>query len=163
MRRLEPLPAMRISCGMSRRLRSPGPATALALTSCRETPRRREAGRQARNGNDGDTAIQDDLELHGGGVEGRFNITRHSSDKFPSWSPDGSKIAFISNRDGSPQIYIMNADGTNQFKIWRDCFYKYSFTKFTDDLTILHYFSLEVPVNTAAGDLGYGYRQVRGN
>lgn len=31
-----------------------------------------------------------------------------------SWSPDGSKILFITDRDGNPEIYKMNADGTNQ-------------------------------------------------
>ena len=30
----------------------------------------------------------------------------------PIWSPDGSKIAFTSNRDGNPEIYVMNADGS---------------------------------------------------
>jgi TolB protein len=30
----------------------------------------------------------------------------------PAWSPDGSKIAFTSNRDGNPEIYIMNSDGS---------------------------------------------------
>jgi Tol biopolymer transport system component len=29
-----------------------------------------------------------------------------------SWSPDGTKIAFVSNRGGTSQIYTMNADGT---------------------------------------------------
>lgn len=36
----------------------------------------------------------------------------------PAWSPDGSKIAFGSNRDGThPNIYIMNADGSNIIKL----------------------------------------------
>jgi TolB protein len=30
----------------------------------------------------------------------------------PIYSPDGSKIAFTSNRDGNPEIYIMNSNGT---------------------------------------------------
>jgi Tol biopolymer transport system component len=32
----------------------------------------------------------------------------------PDWSPDGSKIAFVSARDGNYEIYVMNSDGTAQ-------------------------------------------------
>ena len=31
----------------------------------------------------------------------------------PAWSPDGSRLLFVSNRDGNNEIYIMKADGTN--------------------------------------------------
>jgi TolB protein len=30
----------------------------------------------------------------------------------PVWSPDGTKMAFYSNRDGNYDIYVMNADGS---------------------------------------------------
>jgi Tol biopolymer transport system component len=36
-----------------------------------------------------------------------------AEDMFPTWSPDGSQIAFQSDRDGNSEIYVMNADGIN--------------------------------------------------
>ncbi len=35
----------------------------------------------------------------------------------PSWSPDGKRIAFNSDRTGRPQIFVMNADGSEQRRI----------------------------------------------
>lgn len=40
-----------------------------------------------------------------------------SNGEMPSFSYDGSKIVFRSNRSGSYQIYVMNEDGTNQVAI----------------------------------------------
>ena len=34
-------------------------------------------------------------------------------DAAPSWSPDGSHIAFMSDRDGDFEIYAVDLDGTN--------------------------------------------------
>ena len=34
-------------------------------------------------------------------------------DGWPTWSPDGSQIAFMSTRSGNPEIYVMNSDGSN--------------------------------------------------
>jgi Tol biopolymer transport system component len=35
----------------------------------------------------------------------------------PSWSPDGTRIAFSSNRDGDFDIWVMNADGSDQRRV----------------------------------------------
>jgi Tol biopolymer transport system component len=37
-----------------------------------------------------------------------------SSDGLPVWSPDGSKIAFISNRSGEWGLYLMESSGEDQ-------------------------------------------------
>jgi Tol biopolymer transport system component/uncharacterized protein YjdB len=44
--------------------------------------------------------------------------TTTSSD--PTFSPDGSRIAFVSQRDGNPEIYVMNADGRGVTRITND-------------------------------------------
>ncbi|OLD79744.1 MAG: hypothetical protein AUI33_02400, partial [Ignavibacteria bacterium 13_1_40CM_2_61_4] len=37
---------------------------------------------------------------------------RFTADWHPAWSPDGAKLAFVSNRDANAQIYVVNADGS---------------------------------------------------
>jgi dipeptidyl aminopeptidase/acylaminoacyl peptidase len=40
-----------------------------------------------------------------------------ANDIAPSWSPDGTKIAFASGRDGNGEIYTVNADGTGEKRL----------------------------------------------
>lgn len=40
-----------------------------------------------------------------------------AEDVTPSWSPDGSRITFVSDRSGGPQIYVMGRDGSNQRRL----------------------------------------------
>jgi TolB protein len=49
---------------------------------------------------------------------GKINLSNNIADDYsPVFSPDGSKIAFMSRRDGNPEIYIMNADGSGQMNL----------------------------------------------
>jgi Tol biopolymer transport system component len=54
---------------------------------------------------------------------GRRTLTRHPAYNFePSWSPDGRRIAFASNRDrngDSLDVYVMNASGGDQRRVTR--------------------------------------------
>jgi Tol biopolymer transport system component len=46
--------------------------------------------------------------------------TGPANDHNPSWSPDGTEIAFDSDRDGNAEVYVMNADGTNVRRLTND-------------------------------------------
>ena len=51
--------------------------------------------------------------------ENRENLSNHPvHDMEPDWSPDGTKIAFVSDRNGGVyQIYVMDSDGKNQTRL----------------------------------------------
>ncbi len=38
----------------------------------------------------------------------------------PAWSPDGAKIAFVTNRDGDNEIYVMDTTGANARRLTND-------------------------------------------
>ncbi|HIE29862.1 TPA: hypothetical protein EYP66_21540, partial [Candidatus Poribacteria bacterium] len=51
----------------------------------------------------------------------QHNLTNNpAEDWFPSWSSDGRKITFDSNRDGSRDIYVMDASGKNQHNLTKN-------------------------------------------
>ena len=58
------------------------------------------------------------MDNHGGNQR---NLTNNpGDDREPSWSPDGKRIAFSSDRNdrgGNRQIYVMDADGGNQLNL----------------------------------------------
>lgn len=67
------------------------------------------------------------ISVDGGDVR---NLTNNPArDIQPSWSPDGSKIVFTSNREGNYDvfsIYTMNSDGSNVHRIY----YSYAISSF---------------------------------
>jgi Tol biopolymer transport system component/lysophospholipase L1-like esterase len=62
-------------------------------------------------------------EIHSIDADGtnQVNLTNHPAGDFdPSWSPDGTKFAFESDRAGSLDIFVMNADGSGLTQLTSD-------------------------------------------
>jgi Tol biopolymer transport system component len=66
----------------------------------------------------------------------------------PSWSPDGQRIAFTSDRDGNSEIYVMDADGANPTRLTINAARDYAPT-WSPDGTKLAFAS----TRTGAGDI----------
>lgn len=67
------------------------------------------------------------LEVYVMGPDGKdpVNLTNNpGEDSYPVWSPDGSQIAFVSNREngekGGQFIYVMHADGSHVRQLTRE-------------------------------------------
>ena len=70
-----------------------------------------------------------DYAIYGADADGKhtYRLTDHQADPStpeglfwqndPAWSPDGSEIAFTSNRDGRTHVFVMNADGTGTRRV----------------------------------------------
>src|SRR5437867_5576550 len=74
--------------------------------------------------NDFRHALDANTELYVMNADGSnpARLTNNSAaDYQPTWSPDGSRIAFVSERDGNAEIYVMNAaDGSNPVRLTTD-------------------------------------------
>lgn len=41
----------------------------------------------------------------------------------PTWSPDGTKLAFVSNRSGNPEIWVINEDGSELHQVTENYYF----------------------------------------
>lgn len=68
----------------------------------------------------GSDSYPDDMDIYimnGNGSSIRPFIVHPANDLSPSFSPDGEKLAFVSDRSGQWAIYIINTDGTDFHKV----------------------------------------------
>ncbi len=87
-----------------------GPAWSPSLAQIAFTSRR--------DGNDEIYTVSVAAGPPGSGSSRQINLTNHPADDWgPMWSPDGTRIAFASNRDGPDEIYVMNEDGSDPTRL----------------------------------------------
>ena len=78
------------------------------------------SGRFSPNGNEVALTMSEqngsDIYVVSGGGSRRLTST-WGIDVDPSWSPDGSRLVFVSDRMGSPQLFVMNASGAGERRL----------------------------------------------
>ena len=62
-------------------------------------------------------AVEGDVAIWTISADGTGEATLVENAERRTWSPDGSRIAFVSGRDGTTRIYVVNLDGTGLTRI----------------------------------------------
>lgn len=85
------------------------------------------------------------------GSESGLELTRltddTASDMGGEWSPDGTRIAWVSNRTGNYQIWVMNADGTQKAQVTQEPMV-HGWTRWSPDSTSLVYWGFDPATQT---------------
>ena len=60
------------------------------------------------------------IDANSADANAKRRLTEGGGDGQPAWSPNGSRIAYISKDDGNFEIYVINADGTGKSRVTND-------------------------------------------
>jgi len=97
---------------------TPVPAMTPELTA--EVPKPEHglvSGRLVYMAKEGDAAYWSIYAMRPDGTDPERLSDSEANDTGPVCSPDGRRIAFVSDRDGNRQVYVMNADGNEQINL----------------------------------------------
>jgi TolB protein len=92
------------------------------------------------------------MNADGSGLTPLTNPAAPGNDLWPAWSPDGSKIVFVSDRTGLNQVWMMNADGSGQHQLTFDPTKKDQTPEWSPDGTRIAY-TVDVSTTVAGGDI----------
>jgi TolB protein len=89
-------------------------------------------------------ATDADVFVIGSDGSGLVQLTNTpTNDRFPAWSPDGSRIAFVSDRTGIAQIWVMNANGSDPRQLTFDPARKDQVPDWSPDGSMIAYATLD--------------------
>ncbi len=117
--------------------------TKIAFTSTRDFP-----------GITGNIANGFEVYVMGADGSNPIRLTNNSaSDVQPSWSPDGTRIAFTTQRTGLPLVFVMNANGSNQVNITQSTTLDSADPEWSPDGTTIAFTSFNRVGQTNAGEV----------
>ncbi|MBD0347933.1 MAG: PD40 domain-containing protein [Thermoleophilia bacterium] len=95
----------------------------------------------------------------------RGSERRPGDEGTPAWSPDGTQIAFSTNRDGQQELYVMAADGKSQRRVTRAPGRDDILPRWSPDGSTIAYLGTPLPHGASAVYVidpdGSGHRKVR--
>jgi len=111
------------------------------------------------------------IRPNGSHLQQLTHVPNEAAAALPSWSPDGTKIAFESNVSGNYEIWVMDADGRHKVQITDEPRFEHLTPSWSPDGSQIAYSRCDTPfgfigscdINVMSADGSYAYRVVGGH